>query len=123
MKERKNIIQIEEKQAINYEITSLGEEIIKQDISSAKNLLEELTPEMLKTSSWKNKKTRRSSNKMMPAKVQRRKGHQERKCLPQRSHRPTVALRRDWGGHRGEGGNRIEEPRIARMSGIDVGHL
>tara|TARA_Y100000310_G_scaffold345693_1_gene468389 strand:- start:33780 stop:35306 length:1527 start_codon:yes stop_codon:yes gene_type:complete len=59
LKERKEIIQIEEKQIINYNLTDLGEKLIKEDISSAKNLLEELTSEMLKNGSWKGKKFRR----------------------------------------------------------------
>jgi phenylalanyl-tRNA synthetase alpha chain len=59
LKERKEIIQIEEKQIINYNLTDLGEKLIKEDISFAKNLLEELTPEMLKSGSWKGKKFRR----------------------------------------------------------------
>ncbi|MBI2628978.1 phenylalanine--tRNA ligase subunit alpha [Candidatus Pacearchaeota archaeon] len=59
LRERKEIIEIREEQIIKYEVTELGKQIIKEDLSSAESLIEELTPEMIKIGSWKGKKFRR----------------------------------------------------------------
>jgi phenylalanyl-tRNA synthetase alpha chain len=59
LKERKEIIEIEEKQIVNYELTNLGKELLKKDFSYTKDLIEELTSDILKNNSWKGKKFRR----------------------------------------------------------------
>jgi phenylalanyl-tRNA synthetase alpha chain len=60
LKNRKNIIEIVNKNEVKFELTKLGEEI-KKDPSLVKenNYLEALTPEMLSNGSWKGKKFRR----------------------------------------------------------------
>jgi phenylalanyl-tRNA synthetase alpha chain len=57
LKSRKDIIQIEEEKTIEVKLTVLGEKISKGDISS--NLIEKLTPKIIKQGSWKGKKFRR----------------------------------------------------------------
>jgi len=59
LKERKDIIEINEDQIVNFKLTELGKELIKQDLSETENLIEQLTSEMIKTDSWKLKKFRR----------------------------------------------------------------
>ncbi len=59
LQNRKNIIQIKEEKTIQIEITDLGKSVMKAGISS-KNLIEQVTPEILKKESlWKGKKFRR----------------------------------------------------------------
>jgi len=59
IKSRRDLIQIREDKKINIEITDLGKEIIKSDIKG-ENLIEQLTPEILKSEkNWKGKKFRR----------------------------------------------------------------
>ena len=56
---RKNIIQISEEKIITIKITDQGEKVIKSGVSQ-KNLIEQVTPEILKKESlWKGKKFRR----------------------------------------------------------------
>ena len=59
LKERKDIIEISDKQIVEFALTSLGKEFVKEDLSKVKNLLEEITPDMLKSDFWKGKKFRR----------------------------------------------------------------
>lgn len=59
LKDRKDIVRIEEKQKFSFELTLIGKEIIKEDLTTASNLLENLTPEMLRNESWTGKKFRR----------------------------------------------------------------
>jgi phenylalanyl-tRNA synthetase alpha chain len=59
LKKRKEIIEIKEKKIIEFELTELGERIIKQNLISSRDLLESLTPEMIKNNSWKGKRFRR----------------------------------------------------------------
>jgi len=56
---RKQIVEVKEEKKIGIEITQLGKEIIKSKLSS-QDLIEQITPEILKKeSSWKGKKFRR----------------------------------------------------------------
>jgi len=56
---RKQIVEVKEEKKIGIEITQLGKEIIKSKLSS-QDLIEKITPEILKKeSSWKGKKFRR----------------------------------------------------------------
>ncbi|MCR4284604.1 MAG: phenylalanine--tRNA ligase subunit alpha [archaeon] len=54
---RKDIIEVEEQKTIEVRLTKLGEEIASKDLNI--NLIEQLTPKILKQSSWKGKKFRR----------------------------------------------------------------
>ena len=59
LQNRKNIIQIDENKKINIEITDLGKKLIASKIKT-QNLIEQITPEILKKDSlWKGKKFRR----------------------------------------------------------------
>jgi phenylalanyl-tRNA synthetase alpha chain len=58
LQSRKNIINIRDKKTIEIHLTDLGEELAKKDISS-KEMLELLTPSIIKNGSWKGKKFRR----------------------------------------------------------------
>jgi len=57
LKSRKNIIQIEKKKIIEVKLTSLGEEISKMNLKE--ELIEQLTPKIIKQNLWKGKKFRR----------------------------------------------------------------
>ncbi len=57
LKSRKNIIEINEKKIINFSITALGEEIINSNLED--NMIEILTPNLIKTGNWRGKKFRR----------------------------------------------------------------
>jgi len=59
LKERKGIVEIRDEQVIFYKLTELGNEVVKQDVSKMGNLLEELTPGMIKTGAYKSRKFRR----------------------------------------------------------------
>jgi phenylalanyl-tRNA synthetase alpha chain len=59
LKSRKNIIEIQDKKIVTFELTPLGEELMNEDLSSMKNLVESVTPEMIKNQSYKGKKFRR----------------------------------------------------------------
>jgi|TARA_B100002003_G_scaffold227005_1_gene234251 phenylalanyl-tRNA synthetase alpha chain len=57
LKSRKDIIEIENKKKVSVKLTSFGEKISHIDLSG--NLIEQLTPKILKQNSWKGKKFRR----------------------------------------------------------------
>ena len=59
LKSRKKIIEIKEEKNVFIELTDLGKQISREDLSKTQNMIESLTSEMLKTGSWKNKKFRR----------------------------------------------------------------
>jgi len=59
LKNRKDIVVIEEKQEVKFELTELGKELLTSDLSKAEKLIENLTPEMILNESWKGKKFRR----------------------------------------------------------------
>ncbi|MEM4330876.1 MAG: phenylalanine--tRNA ligase subunit alpha [Candidatus Pacearchaeota archaeon] len=56
LKERKNIIEIRDEKEITSHLTDLGKEISQEDLKE--ELIEKLTPKMIKTASWKGKKFR-----------------------------------------------------------------
>ncbi|HKL24104.1 MAG TPA: phenylalanine--tRNA ligase subunit alpha [Candidatus Nanoarchaeia archaeon] len=59
LQNRKNIIETREEQEVNIKITDLGREIINKGVKS-ENLVEQVTPDMIKKeSAWKGKKFRR----------------------------------------------------------------
>lgn len=59
LKERKDIVRIEEKKQTSVEITNLGSKLTESDLSGIDKLLESLSPEMLASGLWKGKKFRR----------------------------------------------------------------
>jgi len=59
LKLRKNIIGIKDKKEISFELTEIGKELIKEDLSKLKDLIETLTPEMILKEGWKGKKFRK----------------------------------------------------------------
>jgi phenylalanyl-tRNA synthetase alpha chain len=62
LKNRKNIIEIIEKNIIEFDLTEFGKELVKDSSKinkESENLLETLTPELLAGNSWKTKKFRR----------------------------------------------------------------
>jgi len=67
LKQRKDLIKNEVKKIIKVELTNLGKELIKFKIKT--NLIESLTPELLKNNSWKNKTFRRYDIKAETAKL------------------------------------------------------
>jgi phenylalanyl-tRNA synthetase alpha chain len=61
LKNRKNIVEINNKNLTEFTLTELGQEIIKNadKIADTKDLIEALTPEVILSSNWKGKKFRR----------------------------------------------------------------
>ncbi len=59
LKSRKNIIDIQDKKIVEFEVTELGNQLMKTDLSKAGNLIETLTSSLIKSGQWKGKKFRR----------------------------------------------------------------
>ncbi len=59
LKSRKDIIEVEDRKIVEFELTDLGKKLIKMDLTSSKDMIEVITPELIKTSAWKGKKFRR----------------------------------------------------------------
>lgn len=59
LKNRKNIVEIKSEKEVAIELTEFGKHVIKSDTSKFKDMIEVLTPEMIKNESWKGKKFRR----------------------------------------------------------------
>jgi phenylalanyl-tRNA synthetase alpha chain len=59
LRQRKNIVEIKEKKEVQAKLTDLGRELITADLGKYKDLIEELTPQMIKSGTWKSKKFRR----------------------------------------------------------------
>jgi phenylalanyl-tRNA synthetase alpha chain len=57
LQSRKDIIQVVDKKTISVKLTDLGKKVAKMDVSS--ELIEQLTPKMIKQGSWKGKRFRR----------------------------------------------------------------
>jgi phenylalanyl-tRNA synthetase alpha chain len=73
LKSRKNIIEIIDKKEISAKLTELGNKISKMNLD--KNLIEQLTPKIIKTNSWKTKKFRRYDLTSQPPKIYGGKRH------------------------------------------------
>jgi len=58
LKNRKNIIDLQDKKSITFTITDLGNQLMSQDLSG-KDMIETITPELIKSGKWKGKKFRR----------------------------------------------------------------
>jgi phenylalanyl-tRNA synthetase alpha chain len=60
LKNRKNIIELTSENKVNFELTELGKEIISESKNlKTEDMIEALTPEIISSSVWKNKKFRR----------------------------------------------------------------
>ncbi len=59
LKDRRDIIKIEELQEMEFEATELGRKLSKVDLSKFSNLVEQLTPKMLQRGTWKGKQFRK----------------------------------------------------------------
>jgi len=59
LKDRKDIIILEDNKQVSIEVLELGKKLSKQDLSKHKDTIEALTTEIIKSDSWKNKKFRR----------------------------------------------------------------
>lgn len=57
LRQRKNLVFIEEKKDISYEITDFGRKIL-ENLDKMEDMLEQLTPDMIKEEKWKGKKFR-----------------------------------------------------------------
>ena len=58
LKKRKQILKVEKRKLITVELTELGNQLVKQDIK-AEDLIDRLTPKLIKSGKWKDKKFRR----------------------------------------------------------------
>ncbi len=59
LKSRKNILEVTNKNEVEFKLTPLGKELISSDIKFEKDLIEQLTPEIISKESWRGKKFRR----------------------------------------------------------------
>ena len=59
LQNRRDIIQIKEGKVVSIELTDLGRKVISSEIKTSQNLMEQVTPELLKKESWKKRKFRR----------------------------------------------------------------
>src|SRR3989344_5798190 len=73
LKDRKELIEIYDEKNVFAELTKLGEKISKKDLD--KNLIENLTPEILAKKSWKGKKFRRYDVSLEVPKIYSGKRH------------------------------------------------
>ena len=71
---RKDIIKEEDVKLLDVQLTSVGEKLINFDLTS-KNMIESLTPALLRTGSWKGKKFRRYDVKINVPKIYPGKRH------------------------------------------------
>ncbi|MFA6327558.1 MAG: hypothetical protein WCX15_01610, partial [Bacilli bacterium] len=59
LKSRKDIIDIQDKKIILFSVTEFGEQLTKLDLNKSENLIESLTPALIKSGQWKGKRFRR----------------------------------------------------------------
>ena len=59
LKSRKNIIDVQDKKTISFKPTRLGERLIQTDLTKVDNMIEILTPALIKSGQYKGKKFRR----------------------------------------------------------------
>ncbi len=72
---RKDIIELQDKKIIEFTITPLGEELIKKGIKEDKNMIESVTPNLIKTGAWKGKRFRRYDITSLVPKISGGKKH------------------------------------------------
>ena len=77
LKKRKKIIKVETAKIINVELTEIGKKLLKEKIEE--DLIEKITPSLIKTNAWKGKKFRRYDVKInVPSIFGGRKQHYRR---------------------------------------------
>lgn len=77
LRKRKKIVKVELSKTINAELTEIGKKLLKEKIEE--DLIERITPSLIKTNSWKNKKFRRFDVKInVPSIFGGRKQHYRR---------------------------------------------
>jgi len=59
LKSRKNIINVQDKKTISFKPTELGEKLMQENLSKAENMVELLTPDLIKSGQYKGKRFRR----------------------------------------------------------------
>jgi len=59
LKSRKNIIDIQDKKTVSFIPTELGEKLMQVNLKLTENMIESLTPNLIKSGQWKGKKFRR----------------------------------------------------------------
>ena len=59
LKSRKNIIDIQNKRTIEFIPTNLGKKLMQEDLTKTENMIEAITPNLLKSGQWKGKRFRR----------------------------------------------------------------
>jgi phenylalanyl-tRNA synthetase alpha chain len=59
LRSRKEIILVKDQRSVNIELTQLGKELVKEDISKFKDMIEALTPDMIMNETWKGRKFRK----------------------------------------------------------------
>jgi len=59
LKTRKQIIVIKDKKTINFDLTALGKTIAKEKLDKLKDMIETLTPDMIRKEGWKGKRFRK----------------------------------------------------------------
>ena len=59
LKDRKGIIEINDKQVIHFEILDLGKDLLKKDLKHGEGFIEQITSDLIKSGSWEGKKFRR----------------------------------------------------------------
>ncbi len=72
---RKNLIDVQDKKIIEFNLTDLGKEVIKADLSKTENMIESLSSSMIKSGSWKGKKFRTYDIKSPVPKISGGKKH------------------------------------------------
>jgi len=77
LKNRKNIVEVNNKQEINFKLTKLGKDLFskKSEIASSNDFIETLTSEMISNGSWKGKSFRRYDIKSPVPKIYGGKKH------------------------------------------------
>jgi len=68
LKSRKNLVFVEEEKTTSFDLTEFGKRII-ENLDKAEDLIEQLTPEMIKDEKWKGKKFRFYDLKIEPNKI------------------------------------------------------
>lgn len=75
LKERKEIVEVEEKKEVTIKLTDIGKELKKEDLSKYKGMIEELTPKIISRGEWRGKKFRKYDLKSSVPKISGGKRH------------------------------------------------
>ncbi len=59
LKSRKNIVEVKNKKVVSFTLTELGNELVKEDFSKHKDMIEVVSPELIRGNNWKGKKFRK----------------------------------------------------------------